>query len=90
MIVHRFDQSGVYIGPSRADPSPLEPGKHLIPARCTTVPPPLDVPAGQVPRWNGAVWEIVRMPARDGLEDPMAKLQAFLAANPDAAALMGP
>lgn len=88
MIVWQYDQAGILIGPTEADPSPLEPGNFLIPARCTTVAPPTEIPEGQVPRWNGAEWQLVRMPTREAPEDPVAKLQSFLVANPDVAALL--
>jgi hypothetical protein len=90
MIVYQFDHAGILIGQIEADPSPLEPGKFLIPARCTVVPPPAEVPEGEIPRWNGAAWVLVRIPAREAPEDPVAKLQQFLAANPDVAALINP
>lgn len=89
MIVFQYDHAGILIGPVEADPSPLEPGRFLIPARCTTVAPPDDVPENQVPRWNGAAWVLVQMPAREVPENPVARLQQFLAANPDVAALIG-
>lgn len=88
MIVYQYDHAGILLGPTEADPSPLEPGKFLIPARCTETPPPVEIPEGQVPRWNGAEWQLVRMPARHEGADPVAKLQDFLAANPDVAALI--
>lgn len=88
MIVYQYDHAGIYLGPTEADPSPLEPGKFLFPARTTTEPPPEEWPEGQVPRWNGAAWQLVRIPTRAEPEDPVAKLQAFLSENPDVAALL--
>lgn len=88
MLVYQYDHAGILLGPVEADPSPLEPGKYLIPARCTKVAPPAEVPSGHVPRWNGAGWHIVRMPMRPTNDDPVAKLREFLAANPDVADLI--
>jgi hypothetical protein len=90
MIVYQYDQAGILLHATQADESPLEPGKFLIPARCTATPPPTEIPEGQVPRWNGAEWTLVRMPTRAEAQDPVAKLQAFLAANPDVAELIQP
>lgn len=90
MRIYHHDQAGFYLGESEADPSPLEPGKYLIPARAVTVPPPEDLPEDQVARWNGAAWMPVRRPQpREAEDDPVAKLRAFLDANPDVAALIG-
>lgn len=47
-------------------------------------------PADRWPRWNGVEWQLINRPqqAQQVQEDPIAKLQAFLAANPDVAALL--
>ena len=88
MQAYQYDRAGLYIGPNEADESPLEPGVYLLPARCTLTAPPADVPDGQWPRWNGTAWALVARttPANDN--DPVAKLAAFLAANPDVAAIL--
>jgi len=89
MMVYQYDHAGIFVHATEADPSPLEPGKWLIPARCTQVAPPVDVPEGQVPRWNGAEWQLVQEPTpAPQTPCPVAKLQAFLAANPDVADLL--
>lgn len=91
MRVYQYDHAGLYVAPTEADASPLEPGKHLIPARCTATPPPDEIPADKWPRWNGAAWELVNRPRpADGDEsaDPVEKLKAFLADNPDVAELL--
>lgn len=86
---YQFSAAGVYLGATEADESPLEPGVFLLPARCTFTPPPDDVPDGKVPRWNGSAWALANDPAKPlVIEDPLAKLQAFLTANPDVAALV--
>lgn len=89
MRIYHHDQAGFYLGASDADPSPLEPGKFLVPARAVTTPPPDDLPEDHVPRWNGAEWKAVRRPLPPEAEDdPLAKLRAFLNANPDVADLI--
>jgi hypothetical protein len=91
MIVYQYDAAGLYQGEATADESPLEPGKYLIPARCVTVPPP-EIPEGKHPRWNGSRWDLVNAPRLSPdislPEDPIVKLQEFLAQNPDVAALI--
>jgi hypothetical protein len=51
-----------------------------------------DWPAGEWPRWNGSAFGLVTwQPPEPGViaePDPVAKLQAFLVANPDVAALL--
>jgi hypothetical protein len=90
MIIYQHDHAGVLVAPMLADPSPLEPGVYLIPARCVAVAPVGVAPAGKVQRWNGAAWDLVTAPTPGPAPaDPVAKLQAFLDANPDVAALIG-
>lgn len=87
---YQFDAAGLYQGTTVADESPLEPGVYLLPARCTLTEPPAEFPPGQWPRWNGKTWALVNRPApaETTESDPVAKLQAFLAQNPDVAALL--
>lgn len=88
MDVHHYDSAGFYIGSGPADPSPLEPGKFLIPARATTAAPPENIQPGEAARWNGAAWRIVAAPPAPEPENPIDKLREFLNANPDVAALL--
>jgi hypothetical protein len=85
VIAYQHDHAGFYVGSIDAEPSPLEPGLFLIPARCVTVAPPGVVIEGMAARWSGAAWAVVREPTQP---DPVAKLQAFLEENPDVAALI--
>jgi len=85
---YQFDRSGLLLGKTEADESPMEPGVWLIPAGCTLVPPPQEIPEGKVPHWNGTAWALVTKPAPANDNDPVAKLQAFLAANPDVSAIL--
>lgn len=89
MNVFQTDRAGHYVGSTTADASPLEEGVFLIPAGCIEVAPPDTWPDDKWPRWNGASWDLVTKPAAAAqIEDPVAKLQAFLAANPDVAAIL--
>ncbi len=63
MIAYQYNHAGYWIGTTEADPSPLEPGKYLVPARCTLTEPPHEFPDGKWPRWNGASWDLVNVPA---------------------------
>lgn len=87
MIAYQYDSAGHYVGETVADESPLEPGKYLLPARCTLTPPPADVPADKTPRWNGTAWDVVTKPSRVA-DDPAAKIRSFLEQNPDVAAYL--
>lgn len=59
MLICNYDPvSGEYLSTEEADPSPLEPGRWLIPAHATTMaaPPPM---AGMAAIWTGEGWEAV-------------------------------
>lgn len=88
--VYQYDISGIYVGQTEADESPLEPGVFLIPARCVEMAPPEPV-GDKWPRWNGAKWELITVsPANDNQPaSAVDKLREFLNANPDVAALIG-
>lgn len=88
MKVYQYNIAGLYIGEEIADPSPLEPGTYLIPARCTQVAPPSDIPADKAARWNGSSWSLVNAPTIAQPDDPVEKLRAFLADNPDVANML--
>lgn len=90
MDAYQYDRAGMYAGITVADESPLEPGVFLLPARCTLTSPPDDVSDDKWPRWNGTAWVLVARPAPAPANDndPVAKLAAFLAANPDVAAIV--
>ena len=87
-IVSQLDRAGHYMGPTAADESPLEPGVWLIPGRCVDAAPPESWPTDKWPRWNGSGWDLIAKPTAAANIDPVAKLQAFLAANPDVVAVL--
>jgi hypothetical protein len=86
--VYQYDRSGLYVGETVADESPLEPGVWLMPALTVDVPPPTGFQEGQWPRWNGTAWALANNIKAANDDDPLLKLKAFLAANPDVAAII--
>jgi len=87
ITVYQCDIAGHFVGKEVAHASPLEEDVFHIPAGCVQVAPPDAWPDDKWPRWNGASWDLVTKPAAV-VSDPVAKLQAFLAANPDVAAVL--
>lgn len=89
-IVSQLDESGVFVGSTVADESPLEPGVYLMPAGAVDVAPP-SVPAGKVAKFQGGKWVLAAKPEKPSqaegvpseIVDPLQKLAAFLRANPD-------
>ncbi|MEH6564573.1 MAG: phage tail protein [Halopseudomonas sp.] len=90
MLIYNYDHAGLLTGSALADESPLEPGVYLLPARCTTEPPPTGWPEDKWPRWNGAAWSLANKPEQSAEPTAVEKLAAFLAANPDVAELVEP
>jgi hypothetical protein len=90
--VYQYDLAGRYIGETVADASPLEDDVFLLPARTTeTAPPARETwPDGTWPRWNGTTWALTGLnKSSTPADDPLAKLQRFLMANPDVVAAIG-
>lgn len=89
-IVYQCNPDGWYLGEVEADEDPLEPGRYLIPAHAVeTAPPARPWPDSKVPRWVGHRW-MLQSPPVNTEPSPVEKLAAFLAANPDVAALINP
>lgn len=53
--------TGVFLGATEADESPLEPGVFLVPAFATTIVPPT-VPSGQQAVFGGNSWSLQPVP----------------------------
>ena len=87
-IVYQYDASGLYLGTSVADESPLEQGVFHLPAHCTETPVPETWAADQHPRWDGRTWQLVAKPKLAVAESPEQKLADFLKNNPDVLDLM--
>ncbi|WP_026471139.1 hypothetical protein [Alkanindiges illinoisensis] len=81
--VYQTNYSGLFIGKTQADESPLQPGIFLIPAGCVELAPPESWPEDQWPRWNGFTWELIQKPWVPEAISAEAKLAEFLAQNPD-------
>ncbi len=81
--VYQTNYSGLFVGETLADESPLEPETFLIPAGCVELAPPEEIPEDQWPRWNGFKWELIQKPEVQEAISPEEKLAEFLAQNPD-------
>ena len=81
--VYQTNYSGLFIGETFADESPLEPGIFHIPAGCVELAPPSEWPNDQWPRWNGFKWDLIHKPQVQQETSPEEKLAEFLAQNPD-------
>lgn len=57
-IVYQTDHNGLYLGPTEADPCPLEDGVWLIPGGCVEVAPPA-IPDGKAAHWDGEHWHLI-------------------------------
>jgi hypothetical protein len=85
-IVYQIDRAGLLVGETTADDSPLESGVWLLPAGCVEPAPPAEWPDDKWPRWNGSSWNLTGRPPRAANDNnPVAKMMAFLEANPDVA-----
>lgn len=62
MKVYHYDEEGVFVGSSEADPSPLEPGVFLVPANATPAAPPeagdTEAGEGEVAVFDGTDWTL--------------------------------
>lgn len=90
MIAYQTNSAGLLAGTTEADESPLEPGVYLLPAGSVGTPPPEVWPDDKWPRWNGSDWQLVNKPTAAPPPSAVERLAAFLAANPDVAALVAP
>lgn len=70
--VYQVGQDGLYLGPTLADESPLEPGVFLIPAGCVEVEPP-GTGYNEIQRWTGKEWVVETIPPE--VEEPENQVQ---------------
>lgn len=57
--VYQTNHLGLYVGPIKAEESPMEPGVFLIPGGCVEVPPPKDIPEFKAACWTGKAWQLL-------------------------------
>lgn len=88
ITVYQTNYSGLLVGATVADESPLEPGVFAIPAGCVETAPPESWQEDQWPRWNGFKWELIQKPEVQQVVSPEEKLAEFLAHNPDVVSLI--
>lgn len=68
-IWHYHPATGLLLGTSEADPSPLEPGVWLIPAHATAELPPTAA-AGEEAHWQDGAWHLRPVPAPEPVPEP--------------------
>lgn len=68
-IHHIHPDTGLYLGSSEADESPMEPGVYLIPANATHIEPPADV-AGSARHFLAGGWEYREIPPPEPEPEP--------------------
>ncbi len=77
-VVSQLDDSGIFIGATVADESPLDPGVFLIPAGAVDYPPP-PIQDGHYAQWTGANFEILPVPVPEpilsSVPDPLTAEQ---------------
>lgn len=77
ITIHNYHgETFLYLGSSSIPPRPEGVG---LPAGCTTVPPPADIPQGCRARWSGQGWDIAAVPLPEG--PPALGLEALRAAR---------
>lgn len=69
MIVYQTDQTGIFVGTTTADESPLQPGVFLIPAGCVTDPPPA-LAANELARFVDGAWLVEPIPEPEPEPEP--------------------
>ena len=68
-IYHYEPSTGIYLGQTVADESPLEPGVFLIPAFATEIEPP-NTPEGFIAVFNGSVWSLEEVVEPEPIIEP--------------------
>lgn len=86
--VYQTNYSGLFVGETIADESPLEPGVYPLPAGCVELAPPESWPEDKWPRWNGINWDLIQKPQVPQIATPEEKLAEFLSQNPDVLSLI--
>ena len=68
-IFHYHPETGALLGEGTADPSPLEPGKWLVPAYATSEEPPIAEDDEQV-TWVADAWQVQSIPEPEPQPEP--------------------
>ena len=68
-VFHFHPETGVFLGEGNADPSPLEPGKWLLPAHATAIEPLLPNNNEQV-IWVNNNWQLRPIPEPEPPSEP--------------------
>jgi hypothetical protein len=55
MKAYTINQNGYLTGERQCQPSPLEPGKYLIPGGCIEIPP-IETSENEIAKWDGSKW----------------------------------
>ena len=75
-------RTGLYIGETVADESPLEPGVFLMPRHATEVAPPDELPEKFAAFWRTGAWSVEAVPDQDEDLDGQQDAPQGFAAEP--------
>jgi hypothetical protein len=68
-IFHYHPKTGAFLSEGTADPSPLEPGKWLVPAYATATMPPA-AQSGKQAVWVDSAWQLQPIPTPEPAPTP--------------------
>ena len=69
MIFYQTDHEGFFVGPVKADESPLEPGVWLIPGGAVEQEPPA-LQEGERAQWTDGEWQVIPPPEPEPEPEP--------------------
>ena len=81
LIYHYHPVTGVFLGQSLADESPLEPGVFLVPAYATATPPP-ETGNGEYACWENDAWSVKIEETIDPDPEPEEELSVPVSITP--------
>lgn len=68
MFAYSFDENGFFNGMVEMQPSPLEPGVRLLPAKATLTAPPRTNEKSAA-QWDGEKWSVVSISSDPNLDE---------------------